>query len=159
MLPSHLPLVGLIRPATITELQGLSHTTKGHGISKVEWTVRDVFGATRTIKTEAYCVPDATVCLFSPQTYFQEQQKGHLTLDHSSRTLQLHDGSTLQFPYNNNSNLPLMLPALPNHIGLTFDDACTLGDGHSVHNYMSVTDESNQNLMGAQKELYCGTGS
>ena len=40
-------------------------------------------------------------------------------LEHSSATLQLHDGSTLQFPYNTNSNLPLMLPGLPNHIRLT----------------------------------------
>ena len=38
--------VGPIRPATITELRGLSHTTKVHGVGKVEWTVRDVFGAT-----------------------------------------------------------------------------------------------------------------
>ena len=145
--------VGPIRPSTITELQGLSHTTKVHSIGKVEWTVRDMFGATRTIKTEAFYVPDATVHLFCPQTYFREQQKGQLMLDHSSTTLQLHDRSTLQFPYNTNSNLPLTLPALPNHIGLTFDNACILGDGHSVHNYMSVADESNQNLVGVQKEL------
>ena len=99
--------VGPICPATITELQGLSQTTKVHGVGKVEWTVRDVFGATRTIKPQAYYVPDATVCLFSPQTYFREQQKGHLRLDHSSTTLQLHNGSFLQFPYNANNNLPL----------------------------------------------------
>ena len=145
--------VGPIRPATITELQGLSHTTKVHGVGQVKWTVRDVLGATRTIKTQAYYVPEATVHLFSPQTYFREQQKGHLWLDHSSTTLQLHDGSLLQFPYNANNNLPLMLPAEPHHIGLTFDDATALGDGHSVHNYMSVADESNQNLTSAQKEL------
>ena len=59
----------------------------------------------------------------------------------------------LQFPYNSNNNLPLMLQAEPHHIGLTFDDATTLGDGHSVHNYMSAADESNQNLTSAQKEL------
>ena len=46
-----------------------------------------------------------------------------------------------------------MLPAEPHHIGLMFDDATALGDGHSVHNYMSVADESNQNLTSAQKEL------
>ena len=146
--------IGPIRSATITELQGLSNTTRVHGVGKVEWTVRDVFGTTWTIKTEAYYIPDATVRLFSPQTYICEQQKGHLQLDHTSTNLQLLDGSTLQFPYNTNSNLPLMLPALPHHIGLTFDDACTLGDGHSVHNYMSVADESNQNLTSAQKELF-----
>ena len=77
--------VGPIRPATITELQGLSHTTKVHRVGKVEWTVRDVFGATRTIKTRAYYVHDATVHLFSLQTYFREQQKGHLRLDHAEQ--------------------------------------------------------------------------
>ena len=145
--------VGPIRPATITELQGLSHTTKVHGVGQVKWTVRDVFGATRTIKTEAYYVPEPTVRLFSPQTYFCEQEQGHLRLDHSSTTLQLHDGSLLHFPYNANNNLPLMLPVEPHHVGLTFDDITALGDGHSVHNYMSVADESNQNLTQAQKEL------
>ena len=74
--------VGPICPATITELQGLSHTTKVHGVGKVEWTARDVFGATQNIKTQAYYVPDATVHLFSSQTYFCEQPKGHLRLDH-----------------------------------------------------------------------------
>ena len=145
--------VGPIRPATITELQGLSHTTKVHGVGQVKWTVRDVFGTTRIIKTQAYYVPEATVRLFSPQTYFREQQKGHLQLDHSRTTLELHDGSVLHFPYNATNNLPLMLPTEPSHVGLTFDDATVLGDGHSVHNYMSVADESNQNLTRAQKEL------
>ena len=87
--------VGPIRPSTITELQGLSHTTKVHGVGQVKWSVRDVFGATRTIKTQAYYVPEDTVRLFSPQTYFREQKKGHLRLDHSSTTLQLHDGLLL----------------------------------------------------------------
>ena len=145
--------VGPICPATITELQGLSHTTKAHGVSQVKWTVRDVFGTTCTIKTQAYYVPEATVHLFSPQTYFREQQQGHLQLDHSRTTLQLHDGSLLHFPSNVNNNLPLMLPAEPCHVGLMFDDAMVLGDGHSVYNYMSVADESNQNLTRAQKEL------
>ena len=145
--------VGPIRPATITELQGLSHTTKVHRVGQVIWTVRDVFGTTRTIKTQAYYVPEATVHLFSPQTYFREQQKGHLRLDHSSTTLQLHDGSLLHFPYNTNNNLPLMLPVEPCHIGLMFDDAMVLGDGHSMYNFMSVADESNQNLTHAQKVL------
>ena len=113
-----------------------------------------MFGATRTVKTQAYYVPDATGHLFSPQTYFREQQKGHLRFDHSSTTLQLHNDSLLQFPYNANNNLPLMLQPEPHHIGLTFDDATTLSDGHSVHNYMSVADESNQNLTSAQKELF-----
>ena len=119
---NYIDFIGSICPATITELQGLSHTRKVHRVGKVEWTV-------------------------------SEQQKGHLSLDHSSTTLQLRDRSPLQFPYNANSNLLLMLPALPHHIRLTFDDATTLGDGHSVHNNMSVADKSNQNLTSAQKKL------
>ena len=46
-----------------------------------------------------------------------------------------------------------MLPAVPHHISLMFDDTSTLSNGHSVHNYTSVADESNQNLTSAQKEL------
>ena len=108
--------VGPIRPATITELQGLSHTTKVHGVGQVKWTVRDVFGATRTIKTQAYYILEATVHLFSPQTYFCEQQKGHLRLDHSSTTLQLHNGSLLQFPYKRQQYPTLDAPSrTPSH--------------------------------------------
>ena len=76
--PNKHDFIGDIRPATINELCGLSNTTKVLGIGTVEWTIRDVFGAIRTLKTEAYYVPEANIRLFSPQTYFHEQQKGQL---------------------------------------------------------------------------------
>ena len=130
--PNKHDFIGDIRPATIHELCGLSNTTKVLGVGTVEWTIRDVFGAIRTLQTEAYYVPEATIRLFSPQTYFHEQQKGQLVLDHSSTMLSLADGSTLVFPYNSQNNLPLMLPSPSHNVGLTFEDACVLGDGFSA---------------------------
>ena len=145
--------IGDIRPATINKLRGLSNTTKVLGVGTVEWTIRDVFGAVRTLKTEAYYIPEANIRLFSPQMYFHEQQKGQLVMNHSSTTLCLADGSTLVFPYNSQSNLPLMLPTPTRTVGLTFEDACVLGDGFSARTFMSVADETNQNLTASQKEL------
>ena len=153
--PNKHDFIGDICPATINELRGLSNTTKVLGVGTVEWTIRDVFGAVRTLKTEAYHVPEANIRLFSPQTYFHEQQKGQLVLNHSSTTLSLADGSTLVFPYNSQNNLPLMLPS-PSHnvnVDRAFDDACVLGDGFSARTFLSVADETNQNLTVSQKEL------
>ena len=41
-----------------------------------EWEIRDLWGVTHVIQTEAYYIPKATIRLFSPQSYFQEQQGG-----------------------------------------------------------------------------------
>ena len=151
--PNKHDFIGDIRPATISELRGLSNTTKVLGVGTVEWTIRDVFGAVRALKTEAYYVPEANIRLFSPQMYFHEQQKGQLVMNHSNTMLCLADGSTLVFPYNSQNNLPLMLPTTSRNVGLTFEDACVLGDGFSARTFMSVADETNQNLTASQKEL------
>ena len=50
--PNKHDFIGDIRPATINELHGLSNTTKVLGVGTVEWTIRDVFGTIRTLKTE-----------------------------------------------------------------------------------------------------------
>jgi hypothetical protein len=124
----------------------------------VEDTRQDVFGTIRVIKCRAYYVPDATVCLFSPQTAFQRWQKGSLFMDEEKTQLTLHCGTTLEFPYNNGSNLPLMLT--PRHfkrqdpfVGLTYQDAQTLSNLSGLSALLNVADETNQNLTAAQKEL------
>ena len=68
--PNKHDFIGNIRPATINELRRLSNTTKVLGVSTVEWTIQDVFGTVRTLKTEAYYVPETNIRLFSPQMYF-----------------------------------------------------------------------------------------
>ena len=152
--PNRNDFVGKIRAANVTELNGLSSTTRVEGVGMVQWTVRDVFGTVRTIKTTAYYVPSASIRLFSPQTYFQENDAGRFVMEARRTILTLADGSEIEFPYNPGSNLPLMLPAgSPSMVGMTWEDTAMLADGHSVGNYMSVAAEINQNLTASQKEL------
>jgi hypothetical protein len=96
-----------------------------------------MFGNKRKIRTTVYYVPEASIRLFSPQTYYRT-------------TLTLKDGSRIDFPYQEN-NLPLMLTddhfttkALT--VGLTFEDATVMAT-------LDVTDEMNQNLTAPQREL------
>ena len=53
-----------LQPANI-DLQGLSSKANVKGEGTVEWSIRDVFGVTRTVRTKAYFVPSATIRLFS----------------------------------------------------------------------------------------------
>jgi hypothetical protein len=66
----------------------------------------------------------------------------------------LADGTDLEFPYNQQSNLPLMLPAssMPT-AGLTLSDQRLLTDPPLLTSFLSVADETNQNLTALQKEL------
>jgi hypothetical protein len=64
--------VGPIRPSPIGSLRGVSASANIAGIGTVEWMIRDLFGVIRAIRTEAYYVPEASIRLFSPQVYFQE---------------------------------------------------------------------------------------
>ena len=145
----------------ITELNGLSHKSPVLGEGKVEWTVRDVFGSVRTIQTMAYYVPSASIRLLSPQTYFQEHRAGRLISDWQKATFELSDGSVLQFPYTNQGNLPMMLtepdPEVTNMVGLTMADISFLAGvtdhGSPFSIFLSVADETNQNLTPTQKEL------
>jgi hypothetical protein len=48
--------------------------------------------------------------LFSPQIYFLKWKHGSYLMDHAGTKLTLKDGTSLRFPYNSGSSLPLMLP-------------------------------------------------
>jgi hypothetical protein len=72
--PNRSDFIGELRPAPMAELNGLSSTTAVEGFGTVEWTIRDLFGTMRTICTQAYYVPQATIRLFSPQAYFVKRQ-------------------------------------------------------------------------------------
>ena len=64
----------------------------------------------------------------------------------------LADGSKLEFPYNPGSNLPLMLPDWKPSIGFTYEERVGFkAEAESV--FLSVADESNQNITASQKEL------
>ncbi len=145
---------GKLDPAPITELHGLNSTSKVCGIGTVCWTVKDIFGVVRTIKTKAYYVPDASIRLFSPQVYFQSNGSGCLLAHHQRAFLTVQDDTTLEFPYSGGSNLPIMLSTnTQSTVGLTYEDLETLTSGYTVNSYLSVADTVNQNITPTQKEL------
>jgi hypothetical protein len=63
--------LGPLHPCATANLKCLSGTTEVIGEGKVNWMVRDMFVNKRKISTTAYYVPEALICLFSPQTYFK----------------------------------------------------------------------------------------
>ena len=145
--------VGDIEKCPTQKLTGLTDSTPILGQGKVAWTIVDVFGVIRTIRATAYYVPDATIRLFSPQTYFQEHDAGSCIIEARRTSLTLADGSTLEFPYQANNNLPMMLPAEPLNVGLTYEDCQFLGSNTTLQSHLSVADEVNQNLTTSQREL------
>jgi hypothetical protein len=142
--------IGPLRPCATVNLKVLSGSTEVIGEVTVSWLVRGMFGNKRKIRTTAYYVPEASIRLFSHQTYFKEKKAGSLLITHDRTTLTLKDGSRMDFPYQEN-NLPLMLT--DDHftnksltVGLTFEDATVVAT-------LDVTDEMNQNLTAPQREL------
>jgi hypothetical protein len=79
-------------------------------------------------------------------------------MDHKGTYLTLKDGTTLDFPYNAGSTLPLMLTTQyfkrsANFVGLPYADTQQLANTNQMYTFMSVADEANQNLTISQKEL------
>jgi hypothetical protein len=137
-----------------TTLTGLNSTTLVAGTGIVEWTIQDVQGEVRKIKVKAFYVPQATIRLFSPQQYFQQDQRGSLFMDYEHTRLQLSCGTELVFPYNCCNSLPLMLTKQyfeqEVHVaGLSFEETSYLATSSAL----SVVDTTNLNLTSSQKEL------
>jgi hypothetical protein len=83
--------IGELQPPQIQTLQGLKGTISVAGSGTVEWTIFDVYGITRTIKTKALYIPEGNIRLFSPQVYFQENSKGSAIVSSKFTSLQLAD--------------------------------------------------------------------
>jgi hypothetical protein len=91
--------IGPLRPCATANLKGLSGSTEVIGEGTVNWLVRDMFGNKRKIRTTAHYVPEASIRLFYPHTYFKEKKAGSLLITHERTTLTLKDGSRMDFPY------------------------------------------------------------
>ena len=147
--------VGDLERAPDTNLVGLNNKIRIAGVGTVEWSITDYFGVTRLIRTKAFYVPDATIRLFSPQAFFQENDgQGKCIIEGRKTTLGLPDGSVLEFPYNCGSNLPLMLLSPDAKVaGAHYSDAAFLSNPFQLQAHLSVTSPLNQNLTPSQKEL------
>ena len=89
-------------------------TTEVLGLGKINWDIEDVNGIRCPLVTAAHFVPDATIHLFSPQVYIAEQYKENklkcaMNLDPFGLSLTLACGTTLKFPIQKGSKLPMML--------------------------------------------------
>jgi hypothetical protein len=87
--------LGPLCPCATANLKGLIGTTEVIGEGTVNCLVRDMFGNKRKISTTAYNVPEASIHLFSTQTYFKEKKAGSIQITHDLTTLTLKDGSQL----------------------------------------------------------------
>jgi hypothetical protein len=97
------------KPDTATLGSLTTVQTKVSGQGPIEWDIEDVNGLLKKLKTTSYYVPEATICLFSPQAYFKANPKGHLTLNNNGIILHMPCGTNLNFPIQPGSNLPIML--------------------------------------------------
>jgi GAG-pre-integrase domain len=139
--------VGPIWPSPIGSLQGVSPANiAGIGTVEVIWAIR----------TEAYYVPEASIWLFSPQVYFQENgDKGECIIKARKAMIKMPNGTRLKFPYNFHNNLPLMVIDEVGHktAGLSCHELGILTEPTIMESYLLVLDQVNQNITSAQKEL------
>jgi hypothetical protein len=151
--PLRQDFVGDLDPSPTESLQGLKGKVRVVGVERVSWTVFDQHGKTRTMKTRACFIPDGNIRLFSPHPYFQENKRGSGKITADGIELEMSDGTMLTFPYNQQSNIPLMLTREQTTVGLTMEDVNFMAQHSNVSAYLSVASEVIQNITAAQKGL------
>jgi hypothetical protein len=109
--PVHSDFISTILPSDIPALNNISGTTAVVGQGTIEWRIQDAKGIVKPIQTSAYCVPKATIRLFSPQVYIRNDTSNtsEMILRRNGIHLVLSCGTCLYFPINSCSNLPIML--------------------------------------------------
>jgi hypothetical protein len=149
-----------IHKADLQTLKQVNGTTPVCGQGPVHWKIEDVDGIRRTITTDAYYVPDATIRLFSPQVYIGSNKTSKLLIDSDGTHFTLKCGTVLKFPINKSNNLPFMLTeaSLRTKHKSHLSSIITLLSNKSQSAYTSLIDRSvfnreNFNLNPAQQEL------
>jgi hypothetical protein len=143
--------IGPITPLPRQTVKGLNHVIKIEGIGRVRWRIVDSNGRKAVIETTAYYIPGGDVRLFSPQCHLQENKNGSFVCKADGTTFSSKDTGDLRFLYHECNNLPLATIDRGKHSGhLAMEQLEDLGTDRIQ---LSVADETNQNLTGAQKEL------
>jgi hypothetical protein len=122
----------------------------------------DVFGVIRTIQTKAYYVPAASIWLFSPQVYFQDNNdKGNCHIEARGAILHMPDGTSLKFPYDPHNNLPMMIINKCGHniAGLLREDVGLLSDPQWSDRIFRCLTKSIRTLRAHRRNYYYGTNN
>jgi hypothetical protein len=135
-----------IKSANDFKLSGLADDICVKGMGRVRWRVIDQNNQTASIDTVAYFVANAGVRLFSPQAYFQENGEGSLILSQKEIILTLKSNICLSIPFQQGNNLPFLFTT-----DLVPDPLENIPNDLKAH--LSVVDQTNQNITGAQREL------
>jgi hypothetical protein len=125
------------KPDTATLGSLTTVQTKVTGQGPIEWDIEDVNGVLKKLRTTSYYVPEATIRLFSPQTYFKANPKGSLTLNNEGIFLHMPCGTNLKFPIQAGSNLPIMLTRQALHRSRT--KSCNFNRPHHKPSLDSMT--------------------
>jgi hypothetical protein len=104
--------------------------TKVSGQGPIEWDIEDVNGVLKKLRTISYYVPEATTRLFSPQAYFKANPKSSLTLNVGGIFLHMPCGTSLKFPIQPGSNLPIMLTRQALHQSCTQSSSSNFKPSH-----------------------------
>ena len=145
-----------LKPGPINQGNQLSGKTQVVGRGVVIWQIVEMWNNIYTYRTEAYYIPTASIQLFSPQKYFQEQNNGSCTLKKDRLTIEIED-SIMEFPYNPGGNLPLMLTESSQKnfmvAGLQVEEKQLIKNPSILSVLLSIMDQTNQNITHSQKEL------
>ena len=123
------------------KLGGMANRLTIAGKGLLTWIFPTTTGVYLPVSTMAYYVPDAKVCLISPQRVFDlhSGKEGSYFGDHQS--LQLHlQGHIISIPYDARNSLPIGYAFLPHSTPQSLS-------------YLALHDVSNQNLTSGQKLL------
>ena len=153
--PIHSDFIGTIEPSTISTLNNISGKTPVVGQGQIEWNIQDVNGIVKPIQTTAYYVPSATIRLFSPQVYINDDKtnSSEMILKKNKITFILSCGTRLQFPINQRSNLPIMLTEAALNSGRKKGTFTSFHiQDHSA--FQPTTDRLNLQLLSDQLSVY-----
>ena len=67
--------------SSLQSLKQVNGTTSVYGEGEVLLDIEDFYRTRRSVRTESYYVPSATVCLFSPQDNISTNSTAKMTLD------------------------------------------------------------------------------
>jgi len=158
--PSKDDFKGAIRPSATRSLTGLANGLEVCGEGEVKWTIMADNGLPFTLEHTAYYVPGSPCRLMSCQTFTEYTYSlyGHAyefvmrTYDPKSKSMQLRPSTEQEF-FGRQLDLPTITCVLDERTNLPISVASSASRKPSAHVNMCVTEEHNQNLSHAQKEL------